>query len=1322
LKASVHLLTGCVALGLTLPAIISQAAVPTTAGVAIALAATGQQGQADPRRQADELLRQARKAIKDGAYDQADGLIRQAEQTGVKYDALTARFVDTPEKLRKLLNDERAKASGSQKPSSRFPALLGGNSQPQATPQQAIPSDPFQGQQARTDVVNRLTDDPKSKAVGLLREARFALQNNDRIAATAAYQKALGMNATFGPDEDSPQRLAADLQAMGVDVSRLSPAPSSPAASPYALRPSDIDTSTDRLPLLQSGTPSGVPAAIPVGAPNPYNLQGGGNPLDVQPVSAPPPQGARAGGQFQPLDAGGYTAAPANVSPEKAEVQRLIAEGRLALEKGDLATAHRLSEQAQRMNVPESAFGPEETRPWQLALEVQKMAVRRQGVTPAGGTAPVGNDPRYPVTQGGYNPAMDTSRVQPASSQVTFDAQPGNSSAAQRLYEEGLRALDNQDRATALQKFREAWALQEELDPETLRQLKDKLTFLNAPAGGMAPQPLGGGPASPLQQVTSEQELLRQKLMREIANEQKSAEKLAATDPRAALGNLRKVRERVATADVGAPAQKQLLTLVDKSIIELEKYIEQNKSAIENEERNNQIRAERVREQELTIETQNKLAELVEEFNTLLDERRYAEAEVIAKKAREIAPDYPTVTLMVEKSKLARNVAAEGSISERTRDGVIDVMTSIGESGIPFDDRTPYLMGDARKWADLTRDRRRLLQERTNLSPAEMEIQRSLSKPVEARFESRPLQEVLDTLGRMTGINVYLDPQGMHAEGVSSDTPVTLNLSQPISLKSALTLILEPLRLSYVIQNEVLRITSAQTRDSNTYAKVYYVADLVVPIPNFVPSYNMGLPGALKESLNSLGYGNGIRPSMSGPLTIAADDPANQQPGVVNPTILAQQQMQGSPISAISGLGGTRGPQSLASGPGGLGGGVTADFDPLIELITTTIAPQSWDEVGGPGSISGFDTNLSLVVSQTQDVHEKIADLLEQLRRLQDLQVTIEVRFITLSDRFFERIGVDFDFAVDDNTGLNNVIDLLPGQAVNNTFAGNTPFPSPYDDSGPSLTFGLTPTGPTADLDFAFNQGSNGVTPAFGGFDANSAATFGFAILSDIEVFFLLNAAQGDDRTNVLQAPKVTLFNGQQAFVSDTSQRPFVTSVIPVVGDFAAAHQPVIVVLSEGTSLSVQAVVSSDRRFVRLTLVPFFSQIGDVETFTFNGKVTTDTGTTTQDPSDPDANVVNNATRTVEGTTVQLPTFAFTTVVTTVSVPDGGTVLLGGIKRLREGRVERGVPLLSKIPYVSRLFRNVAIGRDAQSLMMMVTPRIIIQEEEEEKLGIQLEE
>ncbi len=41
-------------------------------------------------------------------------------------------------------------------------------------------------------------------------------------------------------------------------------------------------------------------------------------------------------------------------------------------------------------------------------------------------------------------------------------------------------------------------------------------------------------------------------------------------------------------------------------------------------------------------------------------------------------------------------------------------------------------------------------------------------------------------------------------------------------------------------------------------------------------------------------------------------------------------------------------------------------------------------------------------------------------------------------------------------------------------------------------------------------------------------------------------------------------------------------------------------------------------------------------------------------------------------------------------------------------------PVLSKIPYLDRLFRNVGWGRDATRLMIMVTPRIIINEEEEQ--------
>ncbi|PQO40309.1 hypothetical protein C5Y96_01685 [Blastopirellula marina] len=40
------------------------------------------------------------------------------------------------------------------------------------------------------------------------------------------------------------------------------------------------------------------------------------------------------------------------------------------------------------------------------------------------------------------------------------------------------------------------------------------------------------------------------------------------------------------------------------------------------------------------------------------------------------------------------------------------------------------------------------------------------------------------------------------------------------------------------------------------------------------------------------------------------------------------------------------------------GGGVTPDFDQLIDLITTTVEPESWEELGGPGSIAPFPTGV----------------------------------------------------------------------------------------------------------------------------------------------------------------------------------------------------------------------------------------------------------------------------------------------------------------------------------------------------------------------------
>ena len=179
-----------------------------------------------------------------------------------------------------------------------------------------------------------------------------------------------------------------------------------------------------------------------------------------------------------------------------------------------------------------------------------------------------------------------------------------------------------------------------------------------------------------------------------------------------------------------------------------------------------------------------------------------------------------------------------------------------------------------------------------------------------------------------------------------------------------------------------------------------------------------------------------------------------------------------------------------------------------------------------------------------------------------------------------------------------------------------------------------------------------------------------------------------------------------------------------LVGDFAVAHQPIITLLPDGTNLNVQAVVTADRQYVKLRLVPYFTQVTEVTEFTFDGTQSVETTTDSvlddlldiiDGPDDNDEELVT----TTSGITLQLPVISVTNVSTVVSVPDGGTVLLGGIKRVSEGRNEAGIPFLSNVPYVNRLFKNVGIGHETQHLMMMVTPRIIIQKEiEEDAVGV----
>ncbi len=60
------------------------------------------------------------------------------------------------------------------------------------------------------------------------------------------------------------------------------------------------------------------------------------------------------------------------------------------------------------------------------------------------------------------------------------------------------------------------------------------------------------------------------------------------------------------------------------------------------------------------------------------------------------------------------------------------------------------------------------------------------------------------------------------------------------------------------------------------------------------------------------------------------------------------------------------------------------DYSELIQVITGTVAPTTWTDVGGQGAIKVFRNAGAIVLSQTQKVHEEIGLLLTALRIFRD--------------------------------------------------------------------------------------------------------------------------------------------------------------------------------------------------------------------------------------------------------------------------------------------------------------------------------------------------
>lgn len=87
------------------------------------------------------------------------------------------------------------------------------------------------------------------------------------------------------------------------------------------------------------------------------------------------------------------------------------------------------------------------------------------------------------------------------------------------------------------------------------------------------------------------------------------------------------------------------------------------------------------------------------------------------------------------------------------------------------------------------------------------------------------------------------------------------------------------------------------------------------------------------------------------------------------------------------------------------------DLEGLGKLIMAAVEPDQWSHAGGVGNIQPMKTTLSLVIRQTRPTHERIANLLSGLRRLQDFQVEMKTLTVSTPEDFWDELSASEEAA-----------------------------------------------------------------------------------------------------------------------------------------------------------------------------------------------------------------------------------------------------------------------------------------------------------------------
>lgn len=610
-------------------------------------------------------------------------------------------------------------------------------------------------------------------------------------------------------------------------------------------------------------------------------------------------------------------------------------------------------------------------------------------------------------------------------------------------------------------------------------------------------------------------------------------------------------------------------------------------------------------------------------------------------------------------------------------------------------------------------------------------LQRMSDARVPIDFRNNTFEEVVSYMTQVSGLNIYVDWRALEMIGVYRDSEVNLQLGD-LPVSTALDRVLDQLgddfdRPSYTVQDGMLMVSSDDALRRQTNTIVYDIRDLLFEPQSVDSAPSFNLNRAQRAAWNN---------------------PVGNSDGVF--------ERGNEYVASVRG-----GRRSEPAGGGGAGGGLFGDpyvespatkreerVRQLISILQETIDPEGWRDLGGDtGSIQELNGNL--IITNTPRNHRQITGLLSQLREIRALQISVEAKVLNVSTNWFEQIGVDLDLYFNTNkTMFRQARAADPNFHLSDFFDGDgrlrdpVVFGSPTQVQSGDVAANVVPSGsfigvPSGLIVNGFEQTEYFVAPVgtpirnrrgfspigitqdslgLTGALANLPSTFsqaalaspalaiGMQFLDDVQVDLLIEATQADRRSVVMSAPRVTFFNDTSGWLQIQQVRTFVATVIPIVQEGGVAFQPIPEPLEDGFTLLLHGVVSSDKRYVNLNVQFQTIEFIDFDTATVTGQARGGTSFFEDMPGQAFA------------AEFSLPEFNIQNIFASVSVPDKGTVMLGGWRNVREIEVETGVPVLSKIPFVNRFFTNRLTSKEEESLLILIRPEIIIQHEHEDTL------